>query len=149
MERTNKIESMLPENISKKLSGITFQREDRAKVISALDTLPFPVHDDFREFFERFRGPLGNDVIGYQLLDLVEERPCILTATAELRKRFALPQTCLVLSDLLAGGLLIYDCENDAVFDVDFEGGFDAFIRHKVTPRWDSFTAFLKEFLDL
>jgi hypothetical protein len=101
---------------------------------------------DFIEFFEMFKGPIGSDFIGYQLLDALEDHPSVLSATTELRGSLSIPSNLLAISDVLAGAALFYDCHSGRVFDVDFEGGVEMLDAGTLAPRWHSFVEFLAEF---
>ncbi len=140
---------MLPHAIYSVLADPVFQRDDKIKVETALSNFPVPVNSDFAAFFRLFRGPVGSDYVGYQLLDLIEEEPCMLSSTAELKDDFDVPDHFLVMSDFLADGILVYDCSTDRVYDVDFEGGLELLLKGEGEARWESFNSFLSEFFDL
>jgi hypothetical protein len=128
------------------LKGPQFRRTDSESVDRAIDALTANQCESLRRFFRHFRGPIGSDVIGYQLLDILEDTPSIVTATNAVRKQFNLGSQWIVISDLFANSALLYNAEEDQVYDVDFEDGIQSLIRGNLQPRWSSFRAFLGEF---
>ncbi|RYD65925.1 MAG: hypothetical protein EOP83_06290 [Verrucomicrobiaceae bacterium] len=140
---------MIPSRLYNYLAEWNCLREDTEESKKAITALPVPPKPDFVAFFERFHGPAGGDVLGYQILDIIDDDPSVITSTQQLRERFGLPFNYLVISDLLANALLIYDCSINAVYDVDFEGGFDKLLQNLLPPRWTSFADFLSEYFDL
>jgi hypothetical protein len=140
---------MITPKLYTKLADSNLRRANVAAVKSVLASLPVPPGPDFAEFFENFVGPIGSERVGYQIIDLAEDEPSVLTATEQVQEQFDLPKRYLVISDLLADGVLIYDCTTDAVYDVDFEGTIDRLMQGALQPRWNSFSDFLSDFFSL
>jgi hypothetical protein len=105
--------------------------------------------ETFRSFYENFRGPVGGNSMGYQILDIIEDHPSIITATYEIRSLFSLEEKWLVVSDLFANAALFYDTSTDRVFDVDFEQGIKLLIANQKKESWESFDAFLRFFFQI
>jgi hypothetical protein len=137
---------MIPQILYEKLLLENCLRAETADAEAALAGLSVASESDFAEFFKLFNGPVGSENIGYQVLDIVGGDPSVITATEHLREQFGMPQRYLVISDLLAGGVLVYNCEDNAVYDVDFEGGFDRLVENQLPPRWENFAGFLADF---
>ena len=133
----------LPESITKSaVSHPAYIRRDVAAVRAALAELDVPVSETFQSFYEAYAGPFGSRHTGFELLDLVEGET-ILSATATCRTEFGFPKRYLVITDLLGNGVLVYDSDTDAVFNVDFEGSDRDLLAGKLQPEWPSFEAFL------
>lgn len=139
---------MLPSNLFIKLADQNCLRESTEDTRAILESLPVSPDSDFVNFFACFNGPVGSDHLGYQILDLVEDNPSVITATKEMREQCKLPQHCFVLSDFLAGGMLVYNSDNDSVYDVDVEGGVDLLITQQLQPRWSAFSEFISDFFE-
>jgi hypothetical protein len=77
---------------------------------------------------------------------LLSPAPCVVDHTLTCREVHGFPNSALVLTELLGGGVLVYSCTNDAVYSIDFEGGAQAFISGVLEPRWASFEAFLAHY---
>ena len=137
---------MIKTEVYKILSRQNCLREGAEIKRRTIEGLPTQPNVDFLEFFDRFRGPVGSEKFGYQILDLTEDEPSVMSATAQIRKNFSLPLNYLVISSLEAGGVLVYDCVSDAVYDVDFEGGYGRLMHGQLNPRWHSFSEFISEF---
>jgi hypothetical protein len=131
------------------LSNPHLRRSDTVGVEEAFDELTTEHPTLLKEFFLRFRGPLGSNSTGFQLLDIIEDESSITTATKAIRKRFNIGPEWLVISNLLANGAIFYNAKTDEVFDVDFEGGVELLKDGKLLPRWQSLEEFLKFFFRL
>lgn len=121
-----------------------YRRTSHEDVDRALDQLPVAPSVTFQEFYRCHRGPFGSDTTGHCLLDLVAQDTNIQTQTAETREAFGLADRYLVISDLLGNAVLVYDCESDAVYDVDFEGGDQDLAEGRLAPTWATFADFLR-----
>jgi len=113
---------------------------DIAPVLAVLGCRSSPA---FRYFYEHYSGGFSSEVTSYELLDLVDDTTNIQTQTQAVREVHGWPSRYLVLSDYLANAVLVYDCETDAVFNVDFEGSDQELIKGKLQPDWKSFEDFL------
>ena len=95
-------------------------------------------------FYLAFQGPFFSKKIGFELLDLIEQDENIQTVTQVCREEFGFPREALVLMDLVANAVLVYDTRTDRVFNVDMEGGDIEFIQGRLDAKWNSFEAFLE-----
>jgi hypothetical protein len=140
---------MKAEAFDRVLGDTRYRREDPKIVEEAAASLGASLPKPLLDFYKRFRGPLGSNLIGYQLLDLVEENPSVLSLTNECRTQFSFPAEWIVISDLNAGALLVLDCRSNRVYDVDFEGGIELLKEGALEPRWTSIEGFLIEFFQM
>jgi hypothetical protein len=138
--------STIPSSVHLALHDPVFRRTDGASVSAALASLGTPVPETFREFYETYEGPFGSRRTGFELADLCESPPTIVTLTKACRDTFGWPAHFLVLTDLLGNAVLVLDAERDLVFNVDFEGGEEELLAGTLAPRWPSFAAFLEEY---
>lgn len=95
---------------------------------------------------KRYEGPFWSEYTGYEMLDLLEGEETIKSSTEICRTQFSLPAKYLVMSQLSAGQLLMLDCLEDKVYEVDFEGGDMLLQRGQLIPRRPSFSEFLVEY---
>lgn len=136
---------MLPAAVEVALQDPIYRRADRAAVSDALRRIGTAVPATFREFYETYSGPFGAER-GYELMDLCEIEPTLVTLTEEYRHEFGWPPRYLVLSNEVGGAVLVLDAERDEVFNVDFEGGDELLLAGELPPEWPSFAAFLEEY---
>jgi hypothetical protein len=136
----------VPQNAIRALSDPVFQRGDATCVAAALERLGVTPGDCFREFFRRFTGGYHSESVGFLLLDLCDGAPSIPSQTADARDVSPLPPSCLVLTEMEGAAVLVYDCESDAVYTVDFEGADEDLSAGRLAPTWASFSAFLADF---
>lgn len=130
------------------LEDPAYAREHADTIDVALARLGCNPSASFRSFFRTYAGPFHGARSGFMLLDLVDQVPNIETQTMDARTVHGFAPRYLVLSDLLAHAVLVYDCETDAVLDVDFEGGDRALPEGRLAPTWSSFETFLADFFD-
>lgn len=114
----------------------------------ALERLGVAPSESFLEFFRQFTGGYHSEAVGFLLLDLCEGTPSIPSQTAAARAVSPLPASCLVLTEMKAGAVLVYDCASDAVYTMDFEGADEELAEGKLAPTWGSFRDFLEDFFD-
>jgi hypothetical protein len=100
----------------------------------------------FFEYCRTYVGPVGSDYTGLILSDLIEEQSSIEKSTVACRKHHGFRVHHLVISDLCGGAVLVYDCNTDAVLNVDFEGGQDRLFQGTINPQWLTFESFLEFF---
>lgn len=128
------------------LRGKIFQRSAHAEVTACLDRLGVAEESQFGSFFLRYEGPLASPCTGFELLDLLGDERSIESSSLLVRQRFAWPDRYLVITNFLAGGVMVYDVSTEQVYDVDFEGG-DALLKDdRLEPRYSSFLEFLHFF---
>ncbi|MBP8811994.1 MAG: hypothetical protein KBG48_34275 [Kofleriaceae bacterium] len=125
------------------LAGSAFVRKNPRAVEVALAELGVQVSAAFFDFYSRYEGPFASDHSGFQLLDLCVGAPSIVSLTVACREQYAFLARYLVLTDLLGGGVLVYDAVSDAVYNVDFEGGERELVAGRLAPGWQSFREFL------
>ena len=94
----------------------------------------------FFEFYHTYEGPFGSDFIGYILSEVLNG---IAPDTNYFRENQGFLFQHLVISDMCAYAVLVYDCITDRVYNVDFEGGVERLIAGTLEPQWPSFEAFL------
>ena len=135
----------IPTNVLKNLSSTEYARRHMEVVSEALHKLGVE-HQLFRLFMERFEGPFWNVASGYELLDLIEGNPSVVSSTFECRAEFRFPTHYLVLTALSANQILILDSLLDCVYEVDFEGGDQLLAEGILEPRWRSYSSFLSEY---
>jgi hypothetical protein len=146
---SNDEDAMKPEDFDQVLDGPQFRRENPEAIDAAAESLGASLPTFLVDFYKRFRGPIGSDVVGYQLLDLIEDNPTVASLTVECRERFGFPFEWVVISDLNAGALLVLDCKSKRVYDVDFEGGVERLKEGEIEPSWESIEDFLAEFFQV
>jgi hypothetical protein len=121
-----------------------YARRDPAVVDWAFVRLGVVVSEAFADFWRRYAGSFSSAESGYELLDLCEGSPSVVSQTEDCREVHGFPHHILVLSDLLGLAALMYDVRTDQVFNVDFEGSDQLMIRGELEPGWDSFEEFLR-----
>ncbi|QSQ11374.1 hypothetical protein [Myxococcus landrumensis] len=130
------------------LASEAYRRTDVAGVDAALSRLEVAREGALPEFYRRFAGPFVSRRTGFELLDLYEEGArSVEGMTRTLRERFGVPKDYLVLTDFLGGGVLVWDSSSGAVFSVDFEGGLEDLLAGRLSPKWESFEAFVSFYL--
>ena len=136
----------LPKLVSKKLINPVYKRKNKSNVDITLKALGVSASSIFKLFYELYEGPFGSEVTGFEVVDLFECEPNeqnIISLTKICREEYQFPNKFLVLTELLGGGVLVYDTENDCVFNVDFEGSDQDLINGTLEPDWSSFYEFL------
>jgi hypothetical protein len=137
---------MLPTKLKQKILVSMSGRQNPTLVDQAVSDLGVALPEDALEFYRLFPGPMGTDTMGYQLLDMVNDNPSVKSITQVMRKKFNLPAEWLAISDLLAGGLLIFNTKTNEVYDVDFEGTLERVLGGRASPTWTTFTELLEVF---
>jgi hypothetical protein len=135
----------LPESVENKVNDPAYTREGNLAVAATLTRLGCQRQESFRTFYERYAGPFEGS-LGFTLLDLLDQPENIVTQTDIARKEHGFLERHLVISNYLGNAVLVYDCESDVVFEVDFEGADRALLAGTLEPRWESFEAFLVDF---
>lgn len=99
----------------------------------------------FAEFYRDYEGAFGSDFTGYTLSDIIRgNETSIVDATEYFRKNEPdWVHNHLIISDMCAHAVLVYDCGTDSVYNVDFEGGADQLKEGTLEPQWASFESFL------
>lgn len=137
----------LPKSVIDALAGFPeYKRAVPEHAASACSKLGVEPGDLFWEFFERFEGPFGSEVTGFELLDVCEGEPSVVSATGVCRGEHAFPPRYLILTNLLGGGVLVYNVETRSVYNVGFEGGDELLREGNLEPEWNSFGEFLEEY---
>ncbi|MFC0682878.1 hypothetical protein ACFFGH_34025 [Lysobacter korlensis] len=111
-----------------------------------LETVGFQSGSVASEFFATCEGPFSSSRTGFLLLNAGDptSTECVEYSTAVARSKFSWPEHYLVISDLLAGSVLVYDAATDAVYTVDFEGGDSLLIQGTLAPDFPTFLSFLQ-----
>lgn len=99
-------------------------------------------------FFTQYSGPFCSSNTGFTLLELGGKNPreSIEFATKIVQEKFSWPKRYLVITDLVANAVLVYDTISEGVFNVDFEGGDSLLLQGKLSAEFVSFQAFLEWF---
>lgn len=137
--------SGIPAIVEQALSDPAYARSKPLDVDSTLARFGCVGSDTFRSFFERYAGPFGGTA-GHELLDLVDQDENIVSQTSLARSVHGFPDRYLVISTYVGNAVLVYDCQTDAVLEVDFEGADRELLTGKLEPRWASFASFLIEY---
>jgi hypothetical protein len=137
---------MIPSSVPEVLCSPVYQRAKPELVDAAFATLGVSPPPDLVAFYRRFCGPFSSETTGFELLDAVEGEPSVLTQTMVCRSVHGFVNQFLVLTDLLAGGVLVLGTTTSQVFDVDFEGGVERLHSGTLPPRWVTFSAFLQDY---
>ncbi len=135
----------LPRSVETALADPAYARANSSVVSAALEALGCTGSKVFRAFYERYAGPFAG-IGGYELLDVVDGPENVTTQTEAVRRQYRVPARYLVISTYVANAIIVYDCETDFVFDVDFEGSEQDLLAGVLEPRWRSFEAFLVDF---
>jgi hypothetical protein len=135
----------IPSEVAGALSRIAFERKDAAKVTSALSALGVQ-SNGLRVFFGRYQGPFYSKALGYEMADLCEGSPTVVTLTTVCREQYDWPPLFVVLTDVSGGEALVMNADADAVYRVDFDGGQEELKAGQLRPTWDSFNGFLRAF---
>lgn len=103
-----------------------------------------------REYFARFGGVKSSARTGIELLDVFEGIENVVSNTKFVRAEFGFGPSHLVISSSSCGdSIYVYDSKTDQVYDVDFEGGHEAFLNGALPRISNSFEAFLRWFFDV
>lgn len=135
----------LPTSVETALADPAYARGNPSVVATALARLGCSASKTFRDFYERYAGPFAGTG-GYELLDVVDGPENVATETEAVRSQHDFPARYLVISSYVGNAILVYDCETDFVYDVDFEGSDQDLLAGTLEPRWKSFEAFLADF---
>ncbi|AJS61119.1 SMI1/KNR4 family protein [Paenibacillus sp. IHBB 10380] len=139
-------------NLPLKLEGIleedTYKRQNKTEVHEALIRLDVVVSDTFREFYNKYMGPFWEEVVPFELLDIVEEKNNIESYTFISRREHGWPKQYLVLSEMSTNAVLVLDTVTDKVYKVNFEVGDDLLIQGQLKESWLTFQDFLKDYFN-
>lgn len=137
--------NQLSQDIKDVLADAIYLRSDPSVVGMELKRVGVN-HSLLQEFFEHYEGPFWSEYIGCELMDICADDENIVSATEICRKQFGFSIALLVLTRLTAGQVVVLDCVQDKVYEVDFEGGDRLLLSGQLTPRWESFSSFLDEY---
>jgi hypothetical protein len=104
----------------------------------------------FVNFFAEHEGPFGSNRTSFELGSLCDDSgndndPHSIPALTRIcRSVHGWPQHFLVLTNMVADSVMVYDTQRDLVFDVDFEGSDELLKAGTLEPTFDSFDAFLQ-----
>jgi hypothetical protein len=135
----------IPSTVLAALNLQVYARQHKELVCDALKRLGV-VHPLFSLFMSRFEGPFWSASQGYELIDLIEGTPSVVSSTLECRNEFQFPIHYIVLSAISANQILVLDSHLDVVYEVDFEGGDQLLLEGKLEPRWRSYSSFLADY---
>ena len=110
-----------------------------------LDTLGIPSGSSAAQFYSEYSGPFCSRNTAFMLLDVGDPAldESVERATLSIRAMFGWPARYLVISDVLAHSVLVYDTTSDSVFDVDFEGGDLLLVSGNLPASFATFNDFL------
>src|SRR5690606_3353643 len=106
-------------------------------------TLGVALDTEFAEFYLKYQGGFISPRPVSELMDI--EGPEIPNIAAELgyvRDRYELPANYLPLTTDESEGMYLYDTNDGAVYDVDFDNLSDL-LGNRLSPRWPGFNDFL------
>lgn len=136
----------IPIEARRALAAPIFRRTNPTVVDPVLARLGVTAGPTFVEFFTAYEGSFGSKKIGFELLDLCEGNCSVASQTELCRAQHGFPRGFLVLTELFGGGALVYSTTDEAVYNVDFEGGDESLIAGTLLPQWPSFAEFLSEY---
>jgi hypothetical protein len=106
----------------------------------------------FVDFFTHYRGPFGSEKTAFEMAELCEPQAnldqSIPQSTFVGRSVHDLPKKFLVLSNMVAHAVLVYDTERDLVFNMDFEGGLELLKDGALEPEHAGFQEFLEWYFE-
>ncbi len=126
------------------LESGAYRRESAERVEETLLRMGVPMQGDFAEFYRQYAGPFASRRTGFELLELCADgENSIESMTRICRERFGLPSRYFVLTELLGGGVLMFDSSSGGVYSVDFEGGLERLVAGELPMQWEGFQQFL------
>lgn len=137
----NKLKQILDENV--------YERKEKAEVKNAFHRLNVKASESLEQFYMNFAGPFWKETLGVELLDMVEDDVNVESMTMECRNIHKFPEQYLVLTQLCANEVMVWNSSNDKVYRVDFEGGDTKLLNGQLEPEWESFEDFINTYFDL
>ena len=134
----------IPLSAAAKLSEPLWLRPVTSRVATVFTEFGIDPESNFAEFYSKYWGPFRSKSTGLELLDLVEQDESITSNTRAARDHYCIPKNLLVITSLLGGAGLVYNTNDGAVYDLDFEGGDEALYRGEIRPRWADWNEFLE-----
>lgn len=139
---------ILPDKLDEILGEEIYKREDENSVGETLKRLGVDVSDTFKEFYNHYAGPFWEEYVPFELLDIADDENNIESYTLITRKEYGFPIKYLVLSEMSANAVLVFDTVTDKVYTVNFEGGDELFLRGELNETWSTFYEFLKAYFN-
>jgi hypothetical protein len=139
----------LPDGLNEILPKEIYARQNRKEVQDAIDSLGVKTPNSFSEFYSHYVGPFWEESVPFELLELAQEQNTIVSYTLISRKEHELPNRYLVLSEMTANAVLMYDTNTDKVYNVNFEGGDELLTKGELKEDWSSFYDFLIDYFGL
>ena len=137
----------LPTGVKERLGDPVFRRSDFQRAQAAFEALGIDPSGALGSFYGEYEGPFGGAGGGLELLDLCEESPNVVEVTKLCRDEFGWPPGLIVLTELFGNAVLVFNTEDDCVYNVDLEGGDEQLLNGELAPAWRSLHDFLSEFL--
>lgn len=129
----------LPDGLNEILPKEIYARQNRKEVQDAIDSLGVKTPNSFSEFYSHYVGPFWEESVPFELLELAQEQNTIVSYTL----------ISLVLSEMTANAVLMYDTNTDKVYNVNFEGGDELLTKGELKEDWSSFYDFLIDYFGL
>lgn len=129
-------------NLKTILRDEMYSRKNIQEIFDAEKALDVTFPKGMKEFYIKYSGPFFEENLGFELKDIDE----IISLTKAVRKYHKFSNKYIVLSDLVAGEILVLNSENENIYKVDFEGKDELLKNNKLNYEWVNFNSFLKSF---
>jgi len=116
--------------------------------MTAVEEFGIDPKSEFFKFYYENEGVFSSNKTGFCLLDLTSGEESVVSQSKLVHSEFKIPKRYLVISDYLGNGVLMYDVETTAVYNVDFEGGDRELIEGTLSPTYDSFSDFIRWYFE-
>lgn len=141
MDLINRLKECLDENI--------YKRDNEDEVMQTFKRLGVNASDIVIQFYRNFAGPFWEESIGFELLDIIDDKPNIESVTLTCREEFTFPSKYLILTELTINEIIVLDSESDKLYKVDFEGADEALLAGTLKETWANFDEFLREYFNV
>lgn len=141
MDLINRLKECLDENI--------YKRDNKDEVMQTFKRLGVNASDIVIQFYRNFAGPFWEESIGFELLDIIDDKPNVESATLICREEFTFPSKYLILTELTTNEIIVLDSESDKLYKVDFEGADEALLAGTLKETWANFEEFLREYFNV
>lgn len=141
---------MIPPEVDSYLAKDTGEilRPDRKAAEAALQALGVPLGTEFADFYLKYQGGFISPRPVAELLDIEGPvDPNIPVQTEYAQDRYGLPHKYLALTSDESEGMYVYNKEDRAVYDMDFDNLKDL-LDDRLAARWPTFNTFLSWYFD-
>ena len=140
--------SKLLKGLEEVLSDTVYLRNNKDNVIKAIKELDIRPSEEFIQFYQTYEGPFGEETLGIELMDIIEDNNNIFKSTNICRDEHGFNKKYLVLTNMSANEVIVLDSDTDKVYRVNFEGGDELLKSGELQEEWNSFTDFIKEYFN-